>query len=290
MSKRSSNLPRRQLGRYLRELRQQCGLSIVQAAKLAERGTGSLQRLETGVTERIHLSDIEELCRIYDAPEYVEPLKGLAQQANVKSWWHEYGDLIPAGFNVYVGLESAAERITIYRPDMVSGLFQTPEYARTLDHIYFPHESPTAIERRVHLRIRRQSLITRKRKPATTRLVIDEVALQRVVGGPKVMAAQLRHLAAMPPNVSVRILSAAAGFPLGVSPGPFTILDFAVDDDGEPEEPTVVYVESYTGAMYFELDGTVDQYRAAFATIERVALNEADSRNLLRRMAKEYSA
>ncbi|WP_235949014.1 helix-turn-helix domain-containing protein [Nocardia terrae] len=290
MSKRSSNLPRRQLGRYLRELRQQCGLSIVQAAKLAERSSGSLQRLETGATDRIQPSDIEELCRIYDAPDYVEPLKGLAQQSNVKSWWHEYGDVIPASFNVYVGLESAAERLTIYRPDMVSGLFQIPEYARTLDHTYFPWESPTAIERRVNLRIRRQSLITRKRKPATVRLVIDEAALRRMVGGPKVMAAQLRHLAGLPSNVTVQILPAAVGFPLGVSPGPFTILDFAVDEDGEPEEPTVVYVESYMGAMYFEMRDTVDQYRTAFGTLERVALNPADSRNLLRRLAKEYSA
>ncbi|MEV6102718.1 helix-turn-helix transcriptional regulator [Nocardia sp. NPDC051981] len=287
MSKRSTNLPRRQLGRYLRELRQQCGLSIVQAARLAECGSGSLQRLETGATGRIQLHDLEQLCRIYDAPEYLEPLKGLAQQANVKSWWHEYGDLIPAGFNVYVGLESAADQLTIYRPDMVSGLFQTPDYARALDRTYFSQEPPDEVERRVQLRIRRQSLIMRKRKPATARLVIDEGALRRVVGGPRVMAGQLRHMADMPPNVTVQVLSAAAGFPLGISPGPFTILDFATD---HYNEPTVVYVESYTGAMYFELQGTVDQYRAAFGTIQRVALNEADSRNLLRRLAKEYSA
>ncbi|WP_245568797.1 helix-turn-helix domain-containing protein [Nocardia concava] len=289
MSNRSSNLPRRQLGRYLRELRQQCGLSIVQAAKLAERSSGSLQRLETGATERIQLRDIEELCRIYDAPDYVEPLKGLAQQANVKSWWHEYGDLIPAGFNVYVGLESAAERLTIYRPDMVSGLFQTPEYARSLDHTYFTHESPTEVERRVQLRMRRQSLILRKRKPATARLVIDEAALRRVVGGPKTMAAQLRHLAALPPNVTVQILPAAAGFPLGVSPGPFTILDFETDEDGEPVEPTVIYVESYAGDLYLEGTTSVELYRQAHTAIRAAALDAADSKNMLRRLAKEFA-
>ncbi|GAB0103831.1 helix-turn-helix transcriptional regulator [Nocardia sp. JMUB6875] len=289
MSKRSSNLPRRQLGRYLRELRQQCGLSIVQAAKLAERSSGSLQRLETGATERIQLRDIEELCRIYDAPDYLGPLKGLAQQANVKSWWHEYGDLIPAGFNVYVGLESAAERLTIYRPDMVSGLFQTPEYARSLDHTYFTYESPTEVERRVQLRMRRQSLILRKRKPATARLVIDEAALRRVVGGPKTMAAQLRHLAALPPNVAVQILPAAAGFPLGVAPGPFTILDFETDHDGEPVEPTVIYVESYAGDLYLEGTTSVELYRQAHTAIRAAALDVADSKNMLRRLAKEFA-
>ncbi|MFD7841685.1 helix-turn-helix domain-containing protein [Nocardia sp. NPDC059764] len=289
MSKRSSNLPRRQLGRYSRELRQQCGLSIVQAANLAERGTGSLQRLETGATERIHLSDVEELCRIYDAPEYVEPLKGLAQQANVKSWWHEYGDLIPAGFNVYVGLESAAERLTIYRPDMVSGLFQTPESARALDHTYFTHESPAEVDRRVQLRIRRQSLIMRKRKPATARLVLDEAALRRIVGGPKTMAGQMRHLAALPPNVSVQILPAAAGFPLGISPGPFTVLDFETDADGEPAEPTVIYVESYAGDLYLEGTASVELYRKAHTTIRAAALDTANTKNMLRRLAKKYA-
>ncbi|WP_083869527.1 helix-turn-helix domain-containing protein [Nocardia niigatensis] len=290
MSKRSTNLPRRQLGRYLRELRQECGLSLADAARLLDRGAGTLQRLETGETERIQPDLVEELCRIYDSPEYIEPLKGLAQQGNMKSWWHEYGDLIPAGFNVYVGLESAAERLTIYRPDMVSGLFQTPDYARGLDRVYFANEPAEALERRVQLRMRRQSLILRKRRPAMAQLVLDEAVLGRVVGGKRVMAGQLRHLADLPENVTVRVLPGAAGFPLGQSTGPFTILDFAVNDHGEPSEPTIVYVESYMGAMYFERQAAIDLYRSAFGTLEKVALSETDSRHLLRRLAKEYSA
>lgn len=290
MLKRSSNLPRRQLGRYLRELRHESGLPIAQVARLIGRGVGTVQRLETGEIARIKTRDIEELCLVYDSPEWVEPLKGLAQQANAKSWWHEYGDLIPAGFNVYVGLEAAAERLTVYRPDMVSGLFQTPDYARALDRIYFDDEPSTAFDRRVQLRMRRQRLIRRKRQPASAQLVVDEGALRQIVGDVKVMAAQLRHLADLPPNAAVHVLPAGAGFPLGISPGPFTILDFKKNLAGEPLDPTVVYVESYAGDLYLEGEGTVRLYRQAHNKIRSAALSEAESKLWLRRVAKEYSA
>ncbi|WP_216354961.1 Scr1 family TA system antitoxin-like transcriptional regulator, partial [Nocardia seriolae] len=105
----------------------------------------------------------------------------------------------------------------------------------------------------------------------------------------KTMAAQLRHLATMPPNVLVQILPATAGFPLGVSPGPFTILDFETDEDGEPVEPTVIYVESYAGDLYLEGTNSVTLYRQAHTTIRAAALDAADSRNMLRRLAKEFA-
>jgi hypothetical protein len=88
----------------------------------------------------------------------------------------------------------------------------------------------------------------------------------------------------------VYVLPASAGFPLGIATGPFTILDFGTDNHGQPLEPSVVYVESYTGDMYLERPASVQRYRSAFETIKQVALNVADSKHLLRRIAKEYKA
>lgn len=106
------------------------------------------------------------------------------------------------------------------------------------------------------------------------------------------MAAQVRHLAELStrPNVCLRILPFAAGVPLGLSTGPFVILEFGTDSKGQPVEPPVVYVEGFTGDLYLERQGDVQRYRRAQDGLERCALDVQDSRNLLRQVAKEYSA
>ncbi|MFI9507446.1 helix-turn-helix domain-containing protein [Nocardia sp. NPDC052566] len=286
----SSTLPRRQLGRYLRDWRTQAGLTIAEASRLMEWGASTLQRLEKGQADRIRTIDIQELCRIYGIPDTVtDGLKGLAQQAAVKSWWHAYGDLIPENFDVYVGLEASAQQLTAYQSELVLGLLQTADYARALNRLGYPDDSDTEIERRVQLRLQRQALITRKVSPATLDVVLDESVLRRAVGGAKVMAAQLRHLADMStrPNVSLRILPFAAGVPLGDTTGPFTVLTFGTDGKGQPIEPPVVYAEGFTGDLYLERPADVRRYLQAHVCLQRHALDVQPSRHLLRQVAKE---
>lgn len=287
MAETSSTVPRRQLGRYLRELRQQSGMTIAEVARRIERGATTLQRLETGQADRIRLWDIEALCQVLGASETeTAALKGLAQQGNTKSWWHEYGDLIPANFDVYMGLESAAESLTSFQ-ELVPGLAQTPEYARALIRSGKPGEPDSEISRRVEMRMHRQVLITRRAQPVKLDVILDEAVLHRVIGNPKIMAAQLRHLADLStrPNITIRVLPYSAGIPLGDLTGPFTIVDFETDD-GQSGEPPVVYVESYTGAMYFDDRDNVDRYRTAHEGMRRVALDARQSRDLLRHMSK----
>ncbi|MGW0047692.1 helix-turn-helix domain-containing protein [Nocardia cyriacigeorgica] len=290
MSETGSTLPRRQLGRYLRDLRLQTGMTIPEAARRIERGASTLQRLETGQAERIRLLDVRELCSIFNASDTeTEGLLGLAQQAAVKSWWHEFGNLIPANFDVYMGLESAAKSLTCYAPDVVLGLLQTGDYARTLLRSALPDEDSDAIDQRVQLKMKRQGLVTRKSQPATLNVVLLECAIRRVVGSPRIMAAQLKHIADMStrPNVTVRILPFSAGIPLGDPMGPFTIVDFPADNRGKVVEPSVVYLESFTGDMYLEKPDDVRSYHEAHQALVRAALDEASSRTLLRQVARE---
>lgn len=289
----SSTLSRRQLGRYLRDWRTQAGLTIADAAKLMEWGASTLQRLEKGQSDRIRTIDIHELCRIYGIPDdLAEGLKGLAQQAAVKSWWHAYGDLIPENFDIYVGLEASARGLRSYQSEMVLGLLQTADYTRALTVLGYPRDSPDEVDRRVQLRSQRQALITRTHSPATIDVVLHESVLRTVVGDAKVMAAQLRHLADMSTrsNVTLRILKFAAGVPLGVSTGPFTVLEFGTDGKGQPVEPPVVYAEGFTGDLYLERRADVGRYDRAHECLQRSALDIQSSRNLLRQVAKEYVA
>jgi transcriptional regulator with XRE-family HTH domain len=103
-----STVPRRQLGRYLRELRNRERLTVKVAAAKLEWSEAKIWRIETGQTSLRSL-DVEAMCKIYAAPaDLTEALMGLARETKARGWWHAYGDVIPEGFDVYIGLEEAA--------------------------------------------------------------------------------------------------------------------------------------------------------------------------------------
>lgn len=286
-----STLPRRQLGKHLRNGREAVGLTLAEVGALMQWSVSTVQRLEVGRTERIRLADVEALCRIYEfSEEFTEVLKGLARQAAGQSWWHEYGDLIPENFDVFVDLESSAQVLTWYEPELVPGIVQTPAYAHALIRAGVPDEPAAEHERRVKLRMRRQTLITRTHAPVQIDITLRESVLRGVVGGSRTMAGQLRHLADLStrPNVTVRILPFSAGFPIGDAVGPFVILEPRNLARRQPPDPTVVYVESYTGDLYLEKPAVVARYARAHQELRRVALDDERSRTLLRRVAKEY--
>ncbi|KZM72531.1 helix-turn-helix domain-containing protein [Nocardia terpenica] len=292
MAAKGSAIPRRQLGRIMREMRSEVGLTLAQTAKLMGCSAATVQRLETGAIVNIDPEDIEMFCRVMGADEVTTmALKWLADQGGATEWFHKYTDLIPPNFDVYMGLESVAVKLASF-VELVPGLLQTKAYARTLFRAVHPTEPDSEIERRVEMRMQRQTLIKRKVRPLAIDVILDQSVLHRIIGSRKIMAAQLYHLADLGtrPNVRIRILPYAVGVPLGDLTGPFIIMDFEDAEAGQPHEPPVVYVESYTGAMYLDGRDTVDRYRAAHANLGRVALSEQASRDLLRRTAKGYSS
>ncbi|WP_433713651.1 helix-turn-helix domain-containing protein [Nocardia sp. CA-084685] len=292
MSEDGSTLARRQLGKYLRDGRQGCGLTLHQAAELIERSGSTLQRIEKGTVAHLRDVDLDALCKIYsfDADQ-TAAMKGLAAQGNELSWWFEYGDVMPKNFDFFVGLEASAQRLTTYESELVPGLLQTPAYASVLIRSGYPDDDAEEHARRVQLRMRRQSRITRKHNPAALNVILRESVLRGMVGGPKVMATQLRHLADMSTrsNVRLQILPFRAGFPLGVAVGPFVILEFGTDRHGQPIEPPVVYTENFTGDLYLAKPTTLRRYHEAYESLRRSAMDPIDSRALLTRMAKEYA-
>lgn len=286
-----SSITRRELGRLLREAREAIGLTLDSASRLLDWGSSTLQRYEKGQNQKIRDRDLDAMIEIYRIdPEQGEALRGLAKEAAEKSWWHEFGDVIPANFSVFMGLESAADTLTTYQPDLVPGLLQTASYARVLARLANPGDTDEEHERRIEMKMRRQHLITRRIKPTQLTVVLGETVLRRVIGDGSIMAAQLKHLADIGtrPNVSIRVLPFASGMPTGDLIGTFVILEFPEDSRGVPIEPTIVYAENYTGDMYSEKVGIVRRYWAAYERIRPVTLDEVGSRALLRNMAREY--
>ncbi|MBF6087036.1 helix-turn-helix domain-containing protein [Nocardia cyriacigeorgica] len=294
MQDTGSNLPRRRLGHYLMDWRTRAGLSLRQAAELLGIGQTTLYRLEHGQNDKVNIDHVEAACELYGVPDLlVAAFTGLAKQQNVKSWWHEFGHLIPRDFDVYFGLESSAVQITTFQPELVPGLFQTADYVRALNRDLHPGASPEQHEGWVQLKMKRQHIVTRKRRPTAVDAVIGEAALRRVNGGPKVMAGQLKKIADMStlPNVELRVLPFQAGFPTGRGLGPCVILDFETEGSRKPVEPPVVFIEgSSVGNLYLEKPEDIASYYRTYDSIRQRSLDAVSSRNLLRQVAKEYLA
>ncbi|WP_280235570.1 helix-turn-helix domain-containing protein [Nocardia cyriacigeorgica] len=291
MQDTGSTLPRRQLGRYLMDWRTRAGLSLTQAAVLLEMGSTSLYRLEHGQNAKVNIDQVEAACELYAVPEHhAAAFIGLAQEANVKSWWHAFGDLIPETFDVYMGLEAAARRFLSYHVELVPGILQTADYTRALVREGHPGESPAEHERRVQMRQYRQMVVTRKRQPVEVDVVLHESLLRRIIGDPRITGLQLKHLADMStrPNITLRVLPNTAGVPGGHGSGQFVILEFGTDKAGREIEPPVVYVPTYTGSLYLEKPRDVDRYHELHKAFQAAALDAVDSRALLRQVAKEF--
>ena len=214
---------------------------------------------------------------------------GLAKETKNRGWWHSYGDVIPEGFDLYIGLEEAAARLSWYSSELVPGLLQTDAYAETLIREDNPGVADEEIRRRVEVRIARQALLTRVTATPTVEVALNEAVLRRPVGGTTVMGDQLKRLVELNEldNVNVRVIPFGAGLHAGLFSGPFVMMRFPVNGDGRDTEPPTVYVEGFTGALYLDKPHEIDRYDAAFKAIWGSALNHKDTQSLLLQALKE---
>ena len=244
------------VGAQLRRLRTEKGITREQAAEAIRASEWKIHRLENGQVG-FKDRDIVDLLRFYgvDDPGEVADFLVLAREANAPGWWHHYSDVLPQWFRAFVDLEAAATLIRTYEGQFVPGLLQTEDYMRAVVGGGHLDDLPEEAEHRVQLRLGRQTLLERRDAPRLW-AVVDEAALRRPVGGPKVMRAQLERLieASELPNVILQVLPFAAGaHPAMV--GAFSVLRFA-----DQELPDVVYVEHLNNATYLDKRDEVERY------------------------------
>ncbi|MFI6522097.1 helix-turn-helix domain-containing protein [Spirillospora sp. NPDC050679] len=244
------------LGSQLRRLREASGISTEQAGYEIRGSHSKISRMElgrVGFKER----DVADLLTLYGVHDTAEraPLLELAREANTPGWWHRYGDVLPAWFETYLGLEEAASLLRCYEVQFVPGLLQTEEYARAVVRLGHPDATDEEVERRVRVRTTRHERFTAPGAP-TLWAVLDEGVLRRPLGGAEVMRGQIEHLIAMAelPNVTLQVVPFGAGGHAAAG-GPFTILRFA-----EPGLSDVVYLEQLTSALYLDKPTDIDTY------------------------------
>lgn len=284
-----STVARRELGRQLRTLREEAGLTMESAAASLGISLSTLGRIEKAKVG-VRPADVREMVMLYERDDLAEPLIALARESKNRSWWHAYGDVIPEWFDVYIGLETAASGFRWYESELVPGILQTAGYARTLVTADHPDHTDDEVNRRVQLRMKRQEILTSTTRSQTWDVVLNEAVIRRPIGGVDVMAEQLNHLldVANLPNLTLRVVPFAAGMHPGVTSGPFLLLDFPSNGRGVGEPPTV-YREGYTGALYTDKPDEVARYAAAFAGTADAALSPAESKTAIATAVKEMT-
>lgn len=277
--RRSPTIRRRRLGAELRRRRESAGVTIESVADRMECSASKISRIETGHTSATP-RDVRDMLGIYGvAGDECEELVQIAREARQKGWWHPYSAVLTGA---YVGLEAAAESIRAYEQQVVPGLLQTEDYARAMIRAARPDITAGEVERRVSVRMGRQSLLTQD-DAIDLWVVLDEAVVSRPVGGDAVMRAQLQRLAdaADLPNVTIQVLSFEAGAHAGMD-GTFAILDFP-----EPGDPDVVFAENATGGLFLEKNDELRKYIFIFDHIRAAALRPEESVALIMKLAEE---
>ncbi|MET7518372.1 MULTISPECIES: helix-turn-helix domain-containing protein [unclassified Streptomyces] len=274
---------RRRLGQELRRLRELKGMTAEEVAERLLVSQSKISRLENG-RRSISQRDVRDLCGVYEVEDHriVDSLMQMAKDSRQQGWWHSFGD-IP--YSVYIGLETDAASLRVYDPQVVPGLLQTRAYAETLITGALPETTPTDIDKRVQVRVRRQERIVAPDNPLRLWTVLDESALRRVVGSRAVMREQLEHLVEQSqlPHVTVQVIP----FDMGAHPGlngQYAILEFP-----DAADSSVVYIEGVTSDLYLEKANDVQKYSVMYEHLRAQALNVEQSRQFIAKIAQDYA-
>ncbi|MFF0386032.1 helix-turn-helix domain-containing protein [Streptomyces sp. NPDC004673] len=274
---------RRRLGQELRKLRELKGMTAEEVADRLLVSQSKISRLENG-RRSISQRDVRDLCGVYEVEDQrvVDSLMEMARDSRQQGWWHTFGD-IP--YSVYIGLESAAQSLRVYEPQLVTGLLQTHAYAEALVRGALPETSTAEIDKRVKVRMRRQERVTDESNPLRLWVVLDEAALHRVVGSKLIMREQLEHLIELSqlPHVTVQVLPFEVGAHPGLN-GQYAILEFA-----DAADSSVVYLEGVTSDLYLEKGPDVQQYAVMYEHLRAQALPVEQSQRFIQDAAKRFA-
>jgi hypothetical protein len=273
-----SVVKRRQLARQLRLMRERAGLTLEAAAPELDWSASKLSRIETA-QQQVDVHAVRSMLDLYriSGDEWTETID-LCRESRQKGWWRAYG----LGDDSYVGFETEASAVFDFTLGYVPGLLQTAEYCRALLKTGLLRRSREQLTNAVVVRTIRQERLSSTEHPLRLAAVIDEAALHRPIGGPRIHAAQLRHLitAAALDTVTLQVLpTSLPGH--GALASSFTVLRF--DGLGEPD---LVYVEHSVGAVLMDKKADVSRAKLLFDRLRSDALGPGNSVDLIKQLAE----
>ncbi|UGY91150.1 helix-turn-helix domain-containing protein [Streptomyces gobiensis] len=185
------------LGARLRELRTEARLTVRELARRCGWVPSKISKLENG-KQTATLEDLEVWARETGQPKVTSELKGRLRglETSSRSWRRQLAAGHRALQELNVTQEKQAQNIRLFEPAIIPGVFQTPEYARSvLTDVSERLSAPRDIEAGVRARMKRQEALY---EPGHLfQAVIWEAALHTLRCSPAVMAAQLDRLAGL---------------------------------------------------------------------------------------------
>jgi transcriptional regulator with XRE-family HTH domain len=279
-----SSTQRRRLRSVLKQLRTEAGLTQEQVAAEMDWSLSKVIRIETGAVS-VSVNDVRALLQLFSTVDKarVDEIIELARVAKQRPWWYAYREHYAPGFQSYLDLEPGASTLKFFHPALIPGLLQTADYARAaVRATAFDQEAAERDNLDVEVRQRRQRAIFDQPSPPQIKVVLDEPAVRRPMGGPATLRAQLRHLQQLRrlPHVSLRVLPLDSPVVAGTF-GQFIILEFE-----DEEDPPAVYVEGVAGADVLRAEHRYsDPYLRLFDRLYAAALDEAASDTFIGKVA-----
>lgn len=264
------------LGRQLKEIRAEAGYkSQDEFAPALNRDRSVIGKAESGEyppTDTV-LADWLDRCGITGRLRTV--LLGMARFARMRD-----GGPVKIWFVGWVDAEGKAHTLRIWQPIIVPGIIQTPAYARELFAAMGMNDDQ--VSDYVQSRLSRQAILDQAEPPSVV-IVLDELALHRLIGTPEIMREQLEHAIELSkrPNIYLHILPTRTGANAGLG-GPIHL----ATGIGSPE---VLLVGALIEDQVSADPALVRRASASFDAVRGDALNRADSRNVLMEALERWS-
>ncbi|GGP89628.1 MULTISPECIES: helix-turn-helix domain-containing protein [Streptomyces] len=264
-----SSSPRALLGAELRVAREAAGLSQAELGEPLFVSGSFIGQLEAG-TRRMHIEFARQIDNILSTNGFFVRNCGALAKSKYPNHFAEAAEA-----------EAEAKTIREYAPLALPGMLQTEAYAREVFIAYQPTATDEVIGELVANRLHRAKLLA---NPTTPLLwcVIDETLLRRVVGGTKVMAEALRHVASLirRRRIFVQVLPFAAGAHSSMG-GTLKLMTFDA-------APPLAYVQGNAMGVLLDDPATVARHSLTYDLLTASALSPSQSLALIESAAEDY--
>jgi transcriptional regulator with XRE-family HTH domain len=270
---------RRRVRLAIREARERAGLTQNQVADEMEWSLSKVIRIESGEVS-ISQNDLKPLLSFVGIKDrsVVSSLLADARIARTRQrqeWYQtpEFRNHSSDSLRRLIEYEAEATQIRSYTVFYPLGPFQTPEYAAALTGAWDHEMPPENIRTIVEARRRRRRMMLDRLDSVAVFMVLDQSVLERQIGGPAVLAGQLRtlHDLASRGLIGLRMMPFEMYAPIA-NHGSFDLLTLG---DGPHNE--ILYRESGLLDELIEDADTTSRHRDRFEQLWQVAATEVDT-------------
>ncbi|MFI1937718.1 helix-turn-helix domain-containing protein [Streptomyces purpureus] len=270
---------RETLGARLRDLRTEAGLNGKDFAERLGWQRSKVSRLENG-KQTATADDVVAWALAAEAPEATGELRGrlAGLETHYRSWRRQLAAGHRAVQEGHVVQEAQAETIHLFESGIIPGIFQTPEYTRSvLTDVSNRLGTPRDIEEGVRARMKRQEALYRPGQHFHA--LVWEAALHVMRCAPEAMAAQLDRLTGVIglDTVTLGVVPFGARTPFSPKHG-FWIID-----------ERLVIADTWNAELWLDSPDDVAFYRKTWDLMNEFAVFDHQAHRLITRARASFT-